>query len=124
MFAANEQVACTYPQSPWAEEASFAAGNYYWMNLDRSRAAEYYQRVLSAFPTGKYASLSQWRVALTSYMLRQPDAASHFEQYVIKYPTTPQGVNGLYWLGRSYERPGNVPRGPRLYLAPVGRFPP
>jgi soluble lytic murein transglycosylase len=123
MFAAIEQVVSTYPQSPWAEEALFAAGNYYWMNLDRSRAAEYYQRVLSAFPTGKYASLSQWRVAWTSYMLRQPDAASHFEQYVIKYPTTPQVVNGLYWLGRSYERAGNVPRARSFYLAAVGRFP-
>ena len=123
MFAAIEQVVSTYPQSPWAEEALFAAGNYYWMNLDRSRAAEYYQRVVSAFPTGKYASLAQWRIAWTSYMLRQPDAASRFEQYLIKYSTTPQVVNGLYWLGRSYEHAGNVPRARSFYLAAVGRFP-
>src|SRR5205807_5812926 len=89
MFAAIEQVVSTYPQSPWAEEALFAAGNYYWLNLDRSRAAEYYQRIVSAFPTGKYTSLAQWRIAWTAYMLRQPEAASRFEQYLAKYPTTP-----------------------------------
>jgi soluble lytic murein transglycosylase len=123
MFAAIEQVVSTYPQSPWAEEALFAAGNYYWMNLDRSRAAEYYQRILSAFPMGKYASTAQWRIAWTSYMLRQPDAASRFEQYLIKYSTTPQVVNGLYWLGRSYEHTGNLPRARSIYLAAVDRFP-
>jgi peptidoglycan lytic transglycosylase len=123
MFAAIEQVVSTYPQSPWAEEALFAAGNYYWMNLDRSRAAEYYQRVLSGFPMGKYASLAQWRIAWTSYMLRQPDAASHFEQYLIKNPTTPQVVNALYWLGRSYEHAGNAAHARSFYLAAVDRFP-
>lgn len=123
MFAAIEQVVSTYPQSPWAEEALFSAGNYYWMNLDRPRAAEYYQRVVSAFPMGKYASISQWRIAWTSYMLRQPDAASRFEQYLLKYPTTPQVVNGLYWLGRSAERAGDAGRARSIYLAAVDRFP-
>jgi soluble lytic murein transglycosylase len=123
MFASIEQVVSTYPQSPWAEEALFAAGNYYWMNLDRTRAAEYYQRVLSAFPKGKYASMAQWRIAWTSYMLRQPDAASRFEQFLITYPTAPQVVNALYWLGRSYEHADNLPHARSFYLAAVDRFP-
>jgi peptidoglycan lytic transglycosylase len=123
MFAAIEQVVSTYPQSPWAEEALFAAGNYYWLNLDRPHAAEYYERILSAFPTGKYGSTAQWRIAWTAYMLRQPDAASRFEQYVAKYPTSPQVVNALYWLGRSYEHAGNAPHARSFYLAAVERFP-
>ncbi len=123
MLAAIEQVVSTYPQSPWAEEALFAAGNYYWLNLDRSHAAEYYQRIVSAFPMGKYTAIAQWRIAWTAYMLRQPDAASRFEQYLTKYPTTPQVANGLYWLGRSYERAGNVARARSFYLAAVERFP-
>ena len=123
MFAAIEQVVSTYPQSPWAEEALFAAGNYYWMNLDRSHAAEYYQRVVSAFPMGKYTSIAQWRIAWTAYMLRQPDAASRFEEYLTKYPTAPQVVNALYWLGRSYEHAGNAAHARSFYLAAVERFP-
>ncbi|PYU35062.1 MAG: hypothetical protein DMG31_04760, partial [Acidobacteria bacterium] len=123
MFAAIEQVVSTYPQSPWAEEALFAAGNYYWMNLDRAHAAEYYQRVVSAFPMGKYTSIAQWRIAWTAYMLRQPDAASRFEQYLTKYPTSPQVVNALYWLGRSYEHAGNTAHARSFYLAAVERFP-
>src|SRR4029077_3222652 len=108
---------------PWAEEALFAAGNYYWMNLDRGRAAEYYQRIVSAFPRGKYAAMAHWRIAWTAYMLRQPDAAGRFEEYLTKYPTTPQVVNALYWLGRSYERAGNTPHARSFYLAAVERFP-
>jgi soluble lytic murein transglycosylase len=56
-------------------------------------------------------------------MLRQPDAAGRFEQYLIKYPTAPQVVNALYWLGRSYEHAGNVPHARSFYLAAVDRFP-
>jgi len=123
MFAAFEKVVSTYPQSPWAEEALFAAGNYYWLNLDRTHAAEYYQRIVSSFPMGKYASLAKWRIAWTSYMLRQPEAASLFEQYLAKYPTTPQVVNALYWLGRSYEHAGNVAHARSFYIAAVERFP-
>jgi peptidoglycan lytic transglycosylase len=123
MFAAIEQVVSTYPQSPWAEEALFAAGNYYWLNLDRSHAAEYYERILSAFPTGKYASIAQWRIAWTSYMLRQPEAASRFEQFLTKYPTSPQVANALYWLGRCYEHTGNTAHARSFYLAAVARFP-
>lgn len=123
MFAGIEQVVSTYPQSPWAEEALFAAGNYYWLNLDRAHAAEYYQRILSSFPMGKYASIAQWRIAWTTYMLRQPDAAVLFEQYVAKYPTSPQVVNALYWLGRSYEHTGNVAHARSFYIAAVERFP-
>ena len=102
MVAAVEQVVSAYPQSPWAEEALFAAGNYYWVNLDRGRASEYYQRILAAFPAGKYATTAHWRMAWTAYMLRQPDAASRLEQYLTKYPTAPQVANALYWLGRCY----------------------
>ena len=123
MFAAIEQVVSTYPQSPWAEEALFAAGNYYWMNLDRSRGAEYYQRVVSAFPTGKYASIARWRIAWTAYMLRQQDAAGRFEQYLRQYRTSPMVANALYWLGRSYERDGNTSLARSFYMAAVERFP-
>ncbi len=123
MFAAIEKVVSTYPQSPWAEEALQAAGNYYWLNLDRTHAAEYYQRIVTNFPNGRYASLAQWRIAWTSYMLRQPEAASLFEAYLAKYPTTPQVVNALYWLGRSAEHAGNIAHARTFYIAAVERFP-
>jgi len=123
LVAAVERVVSGHPQSPWAEEALFSAANFYWVNVDRARASEYYQRILSAFPAGKYASISQWRLAWTAYMLRQPDAAGRFEQYLTKYPTAPQVANALYWLGRSYERADNVPHARSFYLAAVQRFP-
>jgi len=123
MVAAVERVVSGHPQSPWAEEALFSAANFYWVNVDRARASEYYQRILAAFPAGKYATTAQWRLAWTAYMLRQPDAASQFEQFLTKYPTAPQVANALYWLGRSYERADNTPHARSFYLADVERFP-
>jgi soluble lytic murein transglycosylase len=123
MLAAIELVVSTYPQSPWAEEALYAAGTHFWASLDRSRAVEFYQRIVSAFPAGKYTSIAQWRIAWTAYMLRQPDAASRFEQFLTRYPTSPLVVNALYWLGRSYERADNTPHARSFYLTAVERFP-
>ena len=40
-----------------------AAGNYYWVGLDRTKAASYYQRVVDTFPSGKNAFNAEWRVA-------------------------------------------------------------
>ena len=41
-----DQLSKRFPQSTWAEEGLFAAGNYYWVNMDRDRAAEFYRRAL------------------------------------------------------------------------------
>jgi outer membrane protein assembly factor BamD (BamD/ComL family) len=56
MFQSIEWLVSTYPQSPWAEQALFDAGNYYWVTRDRDLAVEYYQRVVSAFAAGRRLS--------------------------------------------------------------------
>ena len=53
MLTDIEKVAEKYPQSHWTEESLMAAGNYYWVLLDRTKAAHYYERVLENFPSGK-----------------------------------------------------------------------
>jgi len=123
MFQSIEWLVSTYPQSTWAEQALFDAGNYYWVTLDRDRAVEYYQRVVSAFPTGRSAPIAQWRIAWTAYLLRQPDVQSRLEQFLKQYPTSSYTVDALYWLGRSYERAGNTPHARSFYAAAVQRFP-
>ena len=40
MFANIEKLVSLYPQSPWAEQALMAAGNYEWANLDRGQAVD------------------------------------------------------------------------------------
>src|SRR6202030_4662909 len=39
-----DQLSKRFPQSTWAEEGLFAAGNYYWVNMDRGRPTGVYHR--------------------------------------------------------------------------------
>src|SRR5208337_3447110 len=41
MLAAIEKIWEKYPQSRWAEEALMTGGNYYWVELERSKALSY-----------------------------------------------------------------------------------
>src|SRR6185437_4165309 len=123
MLAGIEQIISKYPQSPWAEQALYSAGNYDWVNLDREHAVEFYARVVAAFPAGRYASTADWRIAWTAYLMRQPDAQSRLEQYITHYPASPYVVDALYWLGRLNERGGNAAHARSFYLAAVQHFP-
>jgi soluble lytic murein transglycosylase len=118
-----DQLAKRFPQSSWVEEGLFAAGNYYWVNLDRERATEFYRRALEAFPDGKNAPTSAWRVAWTAYLNRKPEAADLLEAYVRRFPTSSYVQDALYWLGRSYERSGNPDHARSFYVAAAARFP-
>lgn len=123
MLASIETVAEKYPESKWAEEAIMAAGNYYWVNLDRSRAANYYQRILDRFPSGKHAYNAEWRVAWVAYMDRQPYADDKLTTFFRKYPTSSYAPDALYWLGRDAERGGNPGHARSYFHADVDRFP-
>src|SRR5579863_8449318 len=76
MVAAIEGVTSRAPSSHWAESALFLAGNYYWVQLDRDRAASYYKQLEENFPTSPNATSAQWRVAWTAVLKRQPEAAA------------------------------------------------
>jgi soluble lytic murein transglycosylase len=123
MLALVEQLAAAHPTSTWTEQALFATGNYYWVNLDRDRAATYYQRVATGFPTTTDAINSQWRVAWTSYLARQPQAIALLEDFARHNPTSTYIPDALYWLGRAYERSGDQAHARSYYLAAAGRFP-
>jgi len=123
MLTAIEQLATKYPQSKWNEEGLMAAGNYYWVELDRAKAASYYQRVLDAFPAGKHAYNSEWRTAWVAYLERQPYADDKLTNFLRKYPVSANSVDALYWLGRDAERNGHPERARSYYTKAVDRFP-
>jgi len=123
MLAAIEKAVERSPHSRWAEEAVFAAGNYFWVNLDRNRAASYYRRVLEQFPAGKYALATHWRLAWVAYLGRQPEAAERFEEHLRRFPGSQYAANALYWLGRAAERSGSVSRARSFYVTAQNRFP-
>src|SRR5260370_38787558 len=93
-----------------------AAGNYYWVDLNRAKAAIYYQRVLDNFPSGKYAPNCQWRVAWVAYLNRQPNTDDQLVAFLRRYPVSSNAPNALYWLPPHPDRTGNPPH-------PAAHFP-
>ena len=118
-----DQLVKRYPKSSWTADALFGVGNFYWVNLDRDRAAEFYRRSLEISPDEKNAFTAEWRLDWTAYLERKPEAADMLESYVRRYPQSSYVQDALYWLGRSYERSGNLEHARNFYLAGANRFP-
>jgi peptidoglycan lytic transglycosylase len=118
-----EQLAKRYPQSSWTADALFGAGNFYWVNLDRDRAVEFYRRSLGVSPDGRNSQVAVWRIAWTAYLERKPDAADLLEAYIRRSPASNYVQDALYWLGRSSERAGSLADARSFYLAAAERFP-
>jgi soluble lytic murein transglycosylase len=123
MFNALNTLAQTYPVSKWNEDGLMAAGNYHWVQLEREKAVVAYQRVLDSFPNGKNAFNCEWRIAWVAYLDHQPDADDRLTNFLLKYPTSANAVDALYWLGRNAERGGNIPHARSFYEKAVERFP-
>ena len=123
MFATLESITQKYPKSVWNEEALMASGNYYWVLLDRPKAVAYYQRLVDAFPEGKYAYNAEWRIAWIAFLNNLPDADQRLTAFLLKYPTSANAVDALYWLGRSAERTGNPGHARSDYEKAIERFP-
>ena len=123
MLTNIEKVAEKYPQSHWTEEALMAAGNYYWVLLDRANAVHYYQRVLENFPGDKNAYNAEWRIAWVAYLDHQPYADDKMSVFLRKYPVSGGAVNALYWLGRNAERSGNPAHARAYFHKTIDRFP-
>ncbi len=123
MLPALGALAQKYPVSKWNEDGLMAAGNYYWVELDRVKAAAYYQRVLDSFPNGRFAYNCEWRIAWVAYLNRQPDSDDRLTTFLLKYPVSANAVDALYWLGRNAERSGNSAHARSYYNKAVERFP-
>ena len=106
MAAAVENAASRAPSSRWAAAALFLAGNYYWVRLDRDRAAGYYKRLAEQFPSSPDAANAQWRVAWTAVLKRAPEGAELLQEHLRRFPGSAYTPDALYWLGRLAEEAG------------------
>ena len=123
MTAAVEAAVTRASESSSAESALFLAGNYYWVQLDRDRAASYYKRVEENFPTAADATAAQWRVAWTAVLKRQPDSAEMLKEHLRRFRGSPYTSDALYWLGRLAEE-AKEPMLARSYYAKLAdRYP-
>jgi soluble lytic murein transglycosylase len=123
MLSVAEQLVQKYPSSKWSEEALMMVGNYYWVELNRAKAIDYYQRILDNFPAGKYGFFCEWRIAWIAYLDRQPYADDKLTVFLRKYPSSANAPDALYWLGRNAERSGNPAHARSYFRTDVERFP-
>jgi soluble lytic murein transglycosylase len=123
MAAAVESAATRAPASRWTESALFLAGNYFWVQLDRDRAAGYYKRLYDGFPTATDALPAQWRFAWTSVLERQATAAENLGDHVRRFPGSQFTPDALYWLGRLAEESQNLGLARSYYEKLQTRFP-
>ncbi len=123
MIAAVEAVVTRAPESHWAESALFLAGNYYWVQLDRDRAASYYKRIADSFPSAPDAIAAQWRVAWTDVLKRQPDCVDLLKEHLRRFPGSPYTSDALYWLGRLSEEAQQTAQARSYYAKLAERYP-
>jgi soluble lytic murein transglycosylase len=120
---AVETAAKRSPASQWTAAALFLAGNYFWVDLNRDRAAYFYKKVADDFPISPDAYKAQWRVAWTAVVNHDPRAADLVAEHIRRYGGSVNTPDALYWLGRLAERSGE-PRLARTYYDKlVERYP-
>jgi soluble lytic murein transglycosylase len=123
MLAAIESAAARAPQSSWTESALFMGGNYFWVQLDRDKAAGYYRRLADGFPSSPDASNADWRAAWAAIIKRQQGAADLTVKHLTKFPGSPYTSDALYWLGRLAEESDNTALARAYYSKLQERFP-
>jgi soluble lytic murein transglycosylase len=123
MIAAVESAVARAPDSRWSEFALFLAGNYYWVQLDRDRAAAYYKRLFDNFPNAADALAAQWRLTWAAILKRQPEASADLAEHLRRFPGSQFSPDALYWLGRLSEEAGNSALARTYYAKLMERFP-
>jgi soluble lytic murein transglycosylase len=98
-------------------------GNYFWVQLDRDRAASYYARVDNNFPGSTDAPAANWRVAWRSYLEHRPETLQLLELHLERYPSSPFITDDLYWLARVSEAAGNTNVARACYQKLIDRYP-
>jgi soluble lytic murein transglycosylase len=123
MIAAVESAVARAPDSRWSESALFLAGNYYWVQLDRERAASYYKRLFDNFPAAADALPAQWRLTWAAVLKRQPNASADLAEHLRRFPGSQFSPDAVYWLGRLSEEAGNAALARTYYAKLIERFP-
>ena len=120
---AVEKAAARAPASQWTATALYLAGNYFWVDLNRDRAAAYYKLLADNFPINPDAFKAQWRVAWTAVLKHDPQAADLVAEQVRRYGGSPYTPDALYWLGRLAEHAGDAGLARSYYDKLAERYP-
>jgi soluble lytic murein transglycosylase len=112
-----------YPSSPSFAGALESAANYALLRGDLPTAQARYDEFVSRFPRQPFTTRASWRATWISYRLAKPDAAARIEAYLLRFPSTEDTVDALYWRGRLAEAAGDLRFAAACYKVAAGDFP-
>jgi soluble lytic murein transglycosylase len=116
LIALRDRILKLYPRSPDAEELCYSVATHLDVSYDAARAREDYALLYSCFPKGKYAERALWKLALYPYFeKRYEEAALGFWKYLQAYPSPSSASSAMYWLGRCYQKLGDMEDAKYLY---------
>jgi TolA-binding protein len=112
----REKALKLYPKSSDTEELCYSAATYYDVNYSSSKAWNAYKVLYENFPKGRYAERALWKLALFPYFEgKYGDAAHVFWNYLIAYPNPLAASSAMYWMGRCYQKLGDLEHAKYLY---------
>ncbi|MCX6630655.1 MAG: transglycosylase SLT domain-containing protein [Candidatus Solibacter sp.] len=108
MMSAVRQLAARYKQSPWRLKALTSAANRFLLLNQAEDYVPLYQAVYQDFPGAPPAALSHWKVTFHAYLHGQADAFRLLREHLRQYPGHSTAGSALYFLGRYFERSGDL----------------
>lgn len=115
-FETLDEIVRLAPKSPWAEEALWSRAQYHRARDENGAALDFYRRVVSEFPHGKYFLRAQWFVLWEQYRRGDlAETAQELERAAREHPGGDELSQFLYWAGRGYEAIEQPERAAAIY---------
>jgi soluble lytic murein transglycosylase len=121
--SALEALNSKYPQSTWRMEGLANAASQHWTLGNANRSLPLYQACAEEFAGQPDARQCAWKLALSSHLLRRPDAEQKLLAYLEQDPAGPQASAALYFLGRGAEARKDRAAARAYYDRTVAQFP-
>lgn len=112
-----------YPKSGFRARALVSLANRYLLDNRAEQFLPLYKSLYTDFPAEASAATSHWKVAFHSYLRDEGDAEGLLRAHLENYTTHGTAGAALYFLGRLYERKGNVAAARACYQALPSHLP-
>ncbi len=118
------KIASSYPDSEWADDALYYAGNIYRESNDLKRALKIYSQLSAQYPQSKFSDSAVWWKAWALFTAGEFTRAEQTLQELINtYPKSFLVNQAGYWQGRAAEKIGNPARAAVYYEKVLKRAP-
>lgn len=120
---ALEELARSYPASPWRMEALIHAANEYVVSNDFTNSEPLFRACAESFPKDPKSAYCHWKLAWNRYGSRAEDAEELLREHVRRYPGSENVSAALYFLGRLRESSQDLASAQALYQLLDDRYP-